>query len=61
MPLGLQVLEIGPNDWIRGASTSSFISDAGFAPNLGALDTQLNPQVEPGVLYGPPRFGRRRQ
>jgi len=53
MPKGSQVIEIGPNDFVRGMSTSSFISDGAFAPNLGGLDTAFNPQAQPGILYGP--------
>lgn len=53
MPLGKDVIEIGPENFVRGMSTSSFISDGGFAPNIGLTDTACNPQAIPGVLHGP--------
>lgn len=54
MAIGSRTIEIGPAEWVQGMSTSTFIADGGFAPNIGLLDTAMNPQVEPGVMYGPP-------
>jgi hypothetical protein len=50
---GRNQLEIGPAEIARGMSTSPFISDGGFSPGLGSLDSVLNPQIKPGVIYGP--------
>src|SRR3990167_7097663 len=51
--IGAKTLEINATDIaLRGMSTSPFVADGAFAPNIGLLDSQFNPQAQPGVIYG---------
>lgn len=47
--IGSKSFDIEAKDFVKGMSTTAFVSDAGFSPQT----TGINPAVTPGLVYAP--------